>query len=287
MEGMMRVWFITGASRGFGALIAAEALAAGDAVVATARDPASVTAKLGDHPHLLAARLDVTQEDQAHEAAQAALGRFGRIDVLVNNAGYGLLGAVEEAGGPEVERQFQTNVFGLLAVTRAVLPQMRRQRSGHVINVSSIGGYVSHAGWGVYCASKFAVEGITEALASELAPLGIHATVIEPGFFRTDFLDEQSMAKTRRQIADYAGSVGAVRERMAGANHAQPGDPAKLAKAMVALVGAKEPPVRLPLGSDTVAAIEAKNTAVAKELQAWRALALSTDFDAEPPGATG
>src|SRR5262249_3422772 len=150
-----------------------EALAAGDAVVATARDPATVTAKLGDHPNLLAVALDVTREAEAHDAVKAALKRFGRIDVLVNNAGYGLLGAVEEARGREVERLFATNVFGLLAVPRAVLPQMRRQRSGHVINTSSLGGYASYPGWGVYCSTKFAVEGITEALAAELAPLGI------------------------------------------------------------------------------------------------------------------
>src|SRR6202008_2695499 len=161
----MRVWFITGASRGFGALIAKAALAAGDAVVATARDPATVTARLGTHERLLGTRLDVTSETEPHEAAGQAVKKFGRIDILVNNAGYGLLGAIEEASAAETERLFGTNVFGLLAITRAVLPHMRRQRSGHVINLSSVGGYTGYPGWGVYGATKFAVEGISEALA--------------------------------------------------------------------------------------------------------------------------
>jgi NAD(P)-dependent dehydrogenase (short-subunit alcohol dehydrogenase family) len=274
-----RVWFITGASRGFGALIAEQALAAGDAVVATARNPAQVTARLGEHERLLPVALDVTRDDQAHAAVAAAVKRFGRIDVLINNAGYGLLGAVEESSADEVQKVFATNVFGLLAVTRAVLPQMREQRSGHVINLSSIGGYsAAFPGWGVYCATKFAIEGISESLAVELAPLGIKVTVVEPGFFRTDFLDDSSLSKVQQPIGDYHESVGATRTMAADYNHQQPGDPAKLAVAMLALVNAKNPPLRLPLGSDTVARIEAKNASVAQELQQWRELALSTDF---------
>ena len=274
----MRVWLVTGASRGFGALITAEALAAGDAVVATARDPKAITERFGSQPNLLAVALDVVREDQAQAAVAAALKRFGRIDVLVNNAGYGLLGAVEEAQGPEVERLFATNVFGLLAVTRAVLPQMRRQRSGHVINFSSLGGYAAYPGWGVYGATKFAVEGLTEALAAELAPLGIHATVVEPGFFRTDFLDERSLA-VAAEIADYGDTVGATRRLAEDLNHAQPGDPAKLAKAILALAAAERPPLRLPLGSDALARIADKNRRVAEEAAAWRELSMSTDAD--------
>jgi len=273
----MRTWFITGASRGFGALITKEALAAGDAVVATARNPAHVTARFGDHPNLLAVALDVTHEAQAHAAAEQAVKRFGRIDILVNNAGYGLLGAVEESSGPEVEKLFGTNVFGLLAVTRAVLPHMRRQRSGHLVNISSIGGYRGFHGWGAYGATKFAIEGLTEALALELAPLGIKATVVEPGFFRTDFLDDQSLSRTGIEIADYAETVGQMRSLMADANHAQPGNPAKLATAIIELVNAPNPPLRLPLGSDTVAAIEKKHAFVEGELKAWRDVAVSTD----------
>jgi len=275
----MRVWFITGASRGFGALIAKEALDSGDTVVATARDPSAITKRLGTHERLLAVRLDVTSEMQAYEAVGQAVKAFGRIDVLVNNAGYGLLGAIEEASAKETEQVFGTNVFGLLSITRAVLPHMRRQRAGHVINLSSVGGYTGYPGWGVYGATKFAVEAISEALAAEVAPLGIKVTVVEPGFFRTDFLDDTSLSRTAQQIDDYRESVGLTRAHAADVNHGQRGNPAKLAKAFITLVNAKEPPLRLPLGSDTVERIEAKNQFVAAELAAWRTLATSTDHD--------
>lgn len=277
---MSKVWFITGASRGFGALITQQALAAGDAVVATARDPKSITEKLGTHPNLLAVKLDVTNEQEAFAAVGEAVKKFGRIDVLLNNAGYGLLGAVEEASASEVERMFATNVFGVLNVTRAVLPEMRRQRSGHVINISSIGGYAAYIGWGTYGATKFAIEGITEALALELKPLGIKATVVEPGFFRTDFLDDNSLVKTKSVIADYDETVGAMRKFAADANHAQPGDPAKFAKGMLALAHAENPPLRMPFGTDTLARIAEKNAFVEKETAQWRELAASTDFAA-------
>lgn len=275
----MQTWLITGASRGFGALVAKLALDKGDAVVATARNPQSVVAALGEHPSLLAVALDVTDEAQAHEAAKAAIQRFGKIDVLLNNAGFGLLGAVEEAGAAEVEALYRTNVFGLLNVTRAVLPHMRRVRSGHILNISSIGGYQSGAGFGVYCSTKFAVEGLTEALAAELAPLGIKATIIEPGYFRTEFLEARSLSVSDTRIADYAETAGAVRERAAQISLRQPGDPAKLAAALVELGGNPKAPLRMPFGSDTVAAIEAKNAFVAGELAAWRKVAISTDFD--------
>jgi NAD(P)-dependent dehydrogenase (short-subunit alcohol dehydrogenase family) len=278
----MRVWFITGASRGFGALIAEQALKAGDAVVATARNPKTVTDRLGDNPNLLAVTLDVTDEAQANAAAEQAVKRFGRIDVLLNNAGFGLLGAVEEATSAEIERLYATNVFGLLKVTRAVLPHMRRQRSGHVINISSIGGYVGYPGWGVYCSTKFAVEALSESLSAELQPLGIKVTVVEPGFFRTDFLDESSLSVSPSAISDYNDTpAGAMRNFAGDHNHAQLGDPEQLAKAMITLANAENPPLRMPLGSDTVAAIEAKNKSVAKELATWRDLAVSTDFPAD------
>ncbi|WP_447784713.1 oxidoreductase [Pseudomonas germanica] len=274
----MRTWFITGASRGFGILIAEQALRSGDAVIATARNPQDITERLGEQPNLLAVRLDVTREEEAHQAVAEGIKRFGRIDVLINNAGFGVLGAVEETSASETERLFATNVFGLLNVTRAVLPHMRAQRSGRVINISSIGGYQAYMGWGVYGSTKFAVEGITEALHQELAPLGIQATVVEPGFFRTDFLDEQSLIKTRLELADYDETVGKMRAFAEAANHAQPGDPQKFAEAMLALVNAPTPPQRLALGSDTVARIEAKNRLVAQELAEWNELALSTGF---------
>ncbi|MGO4351393.1 oxidoreductase [Rhizobium sp. RAF36] len=277
----MKVWFITGASRGFGALMTKEALAAGDAVVATARNPKTVIDAIGDHPNLLATALDVTDERQAQEAAAAAVQRFGRIDILVNNAGYGLLGAVEEATADEIEKIYATNVFGLLKVTRAVLPHMRRQRSGHVLNFSSIGGYAGYPGWGVYGSTKFAVEGLSESLATEIEPFGIKVTIVEPGFFRTDFLADNSLSISPASIPDYVGTpAGNMRDFAASANHAQPGDPAKFAVGIVTLVNAENPPLRMPFGSDTVAKLSEKNAFVEQELSTWRALAVSTDFAA-------
>ena len=278
----MKIWFITGASRGFGALMTKEALAAGDGVIATARNPKTVTEQFGDHPNLIAVALDVTNEAQAKEAAAAGIARFGRIDVLANNAGYGLLGAVEEATAEEIEKLYATNVFGLLKVTRAVLPYMRRQRSGHVLNFSSIGGYFGYPGWGVYGSTKFAVEGLSESMAAELEPFGIKVTIIEPGFFRTDFLSDTSLAVSPAYIADYEGTpAGNMRNFAADANHAQPGNPAKLAAGIMTMVNSANPPLRMPFGSDTVAMIEAQHASVEKELTAWRELALSTDFASE------
>ena len=264
---IMRVWFITGASRGFGALIAEAALEAGDAVVATARDPDTVTARLGAHERLLATRLDVTSEAEAHEAAGQAVKKFGRIDILVNNAGYGLLGAIEEASAAETSKLFGTNVFGLLGVTRAVLPHMRRQRSGHVINISSVGGYTGYPGWGVYGATKFAVEGISEALAGEVAPLGIKVTVVEPGFFRTDFLDETLAGRAPRSRSTTTARASATPARTPPTSTtASAAIRASWRAPSSQLVNAKNPPLRLPLGSDTVERIEAKNAFVAREL---------------------
>ncbi|RQS14802.1 oxidoreductase [Burkholderia sp. Bp8998] len=277
-HGFKRVWFITGASRGIGALIAEAALADGNAVVAAGRNIPAIVERLGDSAALLAVELDVTNETHAKAAVQAAIETFGRIDVLVNNAGFGLLGAVEESADADVRRMYDTNVFGLLNVTRAVLPTMRSNRSGHVINISSIGGYRAAAGFGVYSSTKFAVEGITEALHAELKPLGVHATVVEPGYFRTDFLDASSLAVAPHVIDDYDETSGAVRRHTVQLNHNQPGDPAKLAAAMISLVDAPNPPLRLPLGTDTLAAIAAKNAYVAQETETWKALSASTDF---------
>src|SRR5690606_7587786 len=188
--------------------------------------------------------------------------------------------AVEEASGAEVEKLYRTNVFGLLAVTRAVLPIMRAQRAGRILNISSIGGYRAAAGFGVYCSTKFAVEGLSEALHAELAPLGIHVTVVEPGYFRTDFLDATSLSVSPASISDYNATAGAVRNVASDLNHAQPGDPQRLARVLVEFVASPNPPVRLPLGSDTVAAIEAKHEADAAIVAEWRSVSVSTDFAA-------
>ena len=273
-----RVWFITGASRGLGALIAQAALADGNAVVAAGRNITAITERFGESHALLPVALDVTDEAQARAAVAAAIEKFGRIDVLVNNAGFGLLAAVEESSDADVRRMYDTNVFGLLNVTRAVLPVMRKQSSGHVMNLSSIGGYRAAAGFGVYCSTKFAVEGITEALHAELEPLGIHATVVEPGYFRTDFLDVSSLVVGKEVIDDYVETSGAVRRLAVGMNHNQPGDPEKLATALVTLADAQTPPLRLPLGTDTLKAIADKNAYVTAETEHWKELSRSTDF---------
>ncbi|OBK85274.1 short-chain dehydrogenase/reductase [Mycolicibacter heraklionensis] len=276
----MSVWFITGASRGFGLQIARDLLDRGHQVVATARDAATVTAALGDNANVLAVALDVTDETQARQAAQAAVDRFGRIDVLINNAGRGLLGAVEEATDAEVRAVYETNVFGLLTVTRAVTPVLRAQRSGTIVNISSVGGFVSSPGWGVYASTKFAVEALSEALHAELQPLGIHAMVVEPGYFRTDFLDSSSLQVQQHTIDDYAdGPAGKMRITAGERNHDQPGDPVKAAAAIIDVVESERPPVRLLLGNDTIAAVEGKLAHVQAELAQWRDVSSSTDFD--------
>jgi NAD(P)-dependent dehydrogenase (short-subunit alcohol dehydrogenase family) len=274
----MQTWFITGASRGFGLRIAKLALEQGHNVVATARSAETVINAIGPHDRLLAVPLDVTDEAQCRIAVSAAVERFGCIDVLLNNAGFGLLGAVEEASANDVERVYKTNVFGLLSVTRAVLPVMRHRRAGRVINISSIGGYRGAAGFGVYSSTKFAVEGLSEALHAELAPLGIHVTVVEPGYFRTDFLDSTSLTISSESIADYNETAGRVRQAALDLNHSQPGDPDRLAEVIVKFAQLPNPPVRLPLGSDTVAAIEAKHKSDAAIIAEWREVSVSTDF---------
>ncbi len=275
-----RVWMVTGAARGIGLRIVEAALAAGDSVVATSRDAASLRERFAGNAAVLPVALDVTDEKQAADAVAAALARFGHIDVLVNNAGFGLLGAVEEASADEVRRLYETNVFGLLNVTRAALPAMRERHRGHVINISSVGGFRSGPGFGVYCSTKFAVEGLSEALHAELAPLGVHVTIVEPGYFRTEFLDGTSLSVSPRILGDYAPTAGAVREAAVRINLNQPGDPQRLAQAMLALVASATPPLRLPLGTDTLKAIEDTQAAWSAETAAWRTLSASTDFPA-------
>jgi NAD(P)-dependent dehydrogenase (short-subunit alcohol dehydrogenase family) len=282
-----KVWLVTGASRGFGAEIAKAALAAGDKVIATARKVKGLKGSLGGGDRILAVKMDVTKEDKVRASVNEGLEHFGRIDVLVNNAGFGLLGAVEEASADEVKEIYKTNVFGLLNVTRAVLPIFRKQRSGHVINISSVGGYNSAPGWGIYASTKFAVEGISESLYDELAPLGIHVTVVEPGYFRTDFLDRTSLQHTENRIEDYAETVGKMRELAVERNHAQVGDPKKLGSALLQIVNAAEPPLRLPLGSDTLERVAAKNKFVEEEIAKWRELSSSTDFEEKASAAGG
>ena len=275
----MSVWFITGASRGFGRDLVAAALEAGDQVVAAARRPEVVRE---EHPDageaLLAVELDVTDEAQGVAAFDAAVERFGRVDVLVNNAGYGLFGAIEEITDVEARALFDVNVFGVLNVTRAALPALRSQGAGRVINMSSSAGFASSSGRGLYSASKFAVEAISEALREELAPFGVHVTAVEPGSFRTEFLSSDSRRTPSQSLPAYADSVGAFQEAVAGMDGQQPGDPAQAVSAIRRLASLDGPPLRLQLGSDCVGLVEGKLATVADELDRWRDLALSTDF---------
>ena len=285
-----RTWFITGAARGLGAAIARAALDAGDNVVVAGRNRDALIKVVGENSNrVLSVALDVADLTAARPAVEAALARFGRIDVLVNNAGYGHLGLFEETTAADAQTQYDTNVFGLMAVTRAVLPSMRANRSGRIFNVSSIGGMVGGESGTLYCASKFAVEGFSESLAQEVARFGIQVTIVEPGFFRTDFLDQSSVRYGSRQIADYAEASAALKSFYDGRSRNQAGDPAKLGQALVTLVNAPQQPVRWAAGSDGLSLIQGKINSLQAELDAWKALTLSTDgdFDFRPEVAAG
>lgn len=277
-----RTWFVTGASRGLGAAIVRAVLDAGDRVVAAARNRDGLVQAFGpDSDSLLSVALDVTDPGAARAAVDAALARFGRIDVLVNNAGYGHLAVFEETTAQDAQAQYDTNVFGLMHVTRAILPAMRAQRSGRIFNISSVGGIVGGESGTLYCASKFAVEGFSESLAGEVARFGVQVTVVEPGFFRTDFLEPTSVRHGTHPIADYAEAAAALRAFYDARSRNQAGDPAKLGKALIALADAPAQPVRWAAGTDAVGMVEAKIASLKAELDAWRALSLSTDGDFE------
>ncbi|WP_316778666.1 oxidoreductase [Pedobacter antarcticus] len=274
-----KTWFITGASRGFGFEIAKAALEKGDKVVATVRKGKEKLSAQFDSDNLLVLEMDVTNKEVVNLAVDEALKHFGSIDVLVNNAGFGLLSAIEEGHDSEIRHMYETNVFGLLNVIRAILPHFRAKRSGHVINLSSVGGLTGSAGWGLYCSTKFAVEGLTEALAKELAPLGIFATAVEPGYFRTNFLDDSSLTTGKNIIEDYAETSGRMRGFAPEVSYKQPGDPAKLAYAIVKIAHAEHPPVHLPLGNDTLKAYRMKTASFEMDIEEWLDVTTGTDHD--------
>ena len=280
-----RTWFVTGATSGFGRAISQAVLDHGDRLVATGRDLDALETLVAGHPErALALRLDVTDPAAAREAVSAATARFGRIDVVVNNAGYAHVGAIEELSDDELRAQLEVNLFGVINVTRAALRPMREQRSGHLVQMSSLNGVEGLVGGGYYAASKFAVEGLSESLADEIAHLGIKVTIVEPGPHRTRFLDERS-AKSSPPIEDYAGSVGQVRELLGEMDGNQPGDPARAAEAILRIVEADEPPRRLPLGQLALDSIRAKLSAQRDELDAWAELSATSDFPVA--GGTG
>ena len=273
-----RTWFITGASTGFGRMLAEEVLKSGGKVIATARNLDKVTDLEAKYPGAAKAlALDVTDVGQVDSAVTQAYAQFGQVDVLVNNAGYGVAGAIEEVSEAEFMPMFETNVFGLLQVTRAFLPHLRKQRSGHILNLSSIGGVVAGPGIGMYNATKFAVEGISEALAAEVAPLGIRVTIIEPGPFRTDFLGRSGVvAKTR--LADYDSTAGSMRKYFAENDGKQEGDPLRAVQAMMQVVESPNPPLRLLLGASAAQRLRAKLDYWEKEIAAWEKVTVGADF---------
>lgn len=281
-----KVWLITGCSTGFGRALTEAALEHDEIVVATARKPEQLedlTQKF--QGHILALPLDVTQPFEIQAAVNQTIAAFGQIDVLVNNAGYGVFGAVEEVSDADVRQQFETNVYGALNVTRVVLPHLRRQRSGHILNISSSGGFVGFAGAGIYCASKFALEGWSEALAKEVAPLGIHVTIVEPGAFRTAF--NGTLVAPHQAIEDYAATSGQMLQWLQQMNGQQPGDPKKAATAMIQSVNCANPPLRLVLGADALEVVHVKLQAVAADLAAWNDISINTAFAGTVMGAIG
>ena len=272
------VWLITGASTGFGRELAEQLLRSGARVVATARKPEQLADLAIAHPETaLVLPLDVTSQGQVDSAIAGALTHFGRIDVLVNNAGYGLAGAIEEATEAEFTPVFETNLFGLLRVTRAALPHLRRQRSGTIVNLSSIGGLIGSPGWGFYNATKFAVEGLSDALAAELAPLGIHVMVVEPGPFRTDFLG-RSGVEAEQRIPDYDATAGKTREYFHSQAGKQKGDPVRAVEAIIAAVNSPEPPRHLLLGALALKRFRTRLEDWTGELDRWQQTTLGADF---------
>jgi NAD(P)-dependent dehydrogenase (short-subunit alcohol dehydrogenase family) len=276
---MSKVWFITGAAGGLGAAIAKSALTAGDRVVATDRNVEGAAAtfkEFGDN--VLALKLDVTSQADAVAAVEAAVRHFGSIDVLVNNAGYGQFGIFEENHDEDVQRQYAVNVFGLFNVTRAVLPVMREQRSGRIFNMSAIGGLIGYPNLSLYSSSKFAVEGFSESLALEVASFNIMVTVVEPGFMRTNFLDEKSMRYGgSHQIADYQEASEQMKAFVSDNNHKQTGDPIQLGAALVHLSTTAHPPLRFLAGSDAYDQAMGKLEKMKAEFATWQSLSGSID----------
>ncbi len=280
-----QTWIITGAGRGLGVDIAKTALAAGHNVVATGRNPDTVTNALGQAENLLVVALDVTDPEQIATAVETTLERFGTVDVLVNNAASFYAGFFEELAPEQMQRQLAVSLLGPMNVTRAVLPVMREQRSGHVITISSSAGFAGFEYGTAYAASKFGVDGWMESLAPEIEPFGIHATVVNPGFFRTQLLTEESTNYAPASIGDYAERNAAQREFWDGMNGKQGGDPAKLARALLVLAEEPQPPFRFIAGADALAQAEDKLSERRQQLDAYRELSTSLALDDAPTAA--
>ncbi|ORM68352.1 oxidoreductase [Pantoea rwandensis] len=271
------VWFISGCSTGFGRELAQQAIARGFNTVVTARDPAKVQDLVNGHDNALAVALDVTDQGSIDQAVKIALEAFGTVDVLVNNAGYGYQSSVEEGDEKEIRAQFDANVFGLFALTRAVLPAMRQQRRGHVINITSVAGFIGFASSGYYSASKHAVEGWSDSLALEVAPLGIHVTCIEPGPFRTDWAG-RSLHQTPSKLPEYADTAAARMKATSEYSGTQAGDPIRAATAMIAITEHDNPPRHLVMGAWGYDAVTNKLQERLAQIEAWKQTSIDTDF---------
>ena len=274
-----KVWFITGAGRGMGVDITKAALKAGHKVVATGRNTESVAKALGKNENLLVVKLDVTKQADVAAAVNAAIEKFGRIDVLVNNAANFIAGFFEELTQEEIGQQIQTSLIGPMIVTRAVLPIMRKQRSGHIISISSTAGLTSLEFCSAYSASKFGLEGFMQALQTEVSPFGINTTIVNPGFFRTELLTEQSTKYADNPIEDYSEKRKQLMQFWKGANGQQPGDPAKLAEALVRIANEEQPPLRFLAGADAVNTAEQVATTLHQQVNVYRELSSSMAFE--------
>ena len=273
-----RVWFITGCSSGFGLLLAHELLRRGNRVIATARDASKLDDLQTLYPDTARTfKLDVTKPAEIESVSRVAITAFGHIDVLVNNAGYGVNGAIEEVSEDEFEPMFQTNIYGLIRTTRALLPHFRQRRTGHIFNLSSIGGLIGGAGWGFYNTTKFAVEGFSEALAAETKPLGVHVTVIEPGPFRTDFLG-RSGKLAEKEFPEYKDTAGRARDYLRTQAGKQPGDPQKAVEAIIAVADSPNPPLHLILGKIALTRFRDKLTQWQNEIADWESVTTGADF---------
>jgi NAD(P)-dependent dehydrogenase (short-subunit alcohol dehydrogenase family) len=274
-----KTWFITGASKGLGLLFVKQLLERGDNVAATSRRLSDLEAAVGTHANFLPIEVDLTNEQSVATAINETIAKFGRLDVVVNNAGYGLLGAIEELSDAESRGNFDVNVFGLLNVIRQAMPHLREQGSGHIFNISSIGGFTGNfPGFGIYCATKFAVAGLSESLAAEVKEFGINVTVVLPGYFRTSFLESGSLAVPKNSIEAYTSTRASQEAHQNEINGNQAGDPEKGVAAIIDVTNAANPPLYLFLGSDAVSMAHTKIAAVDSEIAEWRSVSVSTDF---------
>lgn len=275
-----KVWFITGASKGLGLTLVKKLLSSGYTVAATSRSLNDLSNAVGEYDNFLPLSVDLMSEESVETAVRKTISKFGQLDIVVNNAGYGMIGALEELSDQESRENFDVNVFGSLNVIRKVLPQMRKQQSGHIFNISSIGGFSGNfPGFGIYCATKFAVAGFTESLAAEVQSFGIKATVVEPGYFRTEFLTAGSLAVPKQPIDAYKEVRDSQTAHQNDINNQQPGDPAKGADVIIAVAESENAPLHLFLGPDAYHVANAKIADVQKDMEAWKVLATATNFD--------